>query len=404
VYTKSFLLLTLVNFLAFAVLNAYNLLPLYIQALGGREAEIGRIMAVYQFAAILCQAATAGLLDRWPRRPVLLASMAALTAASFAFALTTRLGWHFYLFRFTQGAALALSSTIGLALIGGLAPPGRRAEAVGLYGVAGLAALALAPAAGESVLHAWGFHALFLATGLLGIGALLLCTVIPLPPADVRPKGPSLRLRGWLPLLPVLQPAFQFGLANAILFVFLPPFGRDVGLPRVGLFYLVYTAAAIAVRVAGGRLADRLGRRQIILPSLAGQTLGLVLCIGLESSAAVLVLVGLLNGAAQGFLFPATSAMAFELAPGGRRTQALAVFNMAVLLGGVIGATGFGWLAEVLGYRPSFALIGAVLGAGTLVFWWSSRATGVSPGRPTTVTTAEHATARSPAPSPDGDR
>ena len=380
-YTKPFLLLTLVSFLSYAVLNAYNLLPLYIQALGGREAEIGRIMALYHVAAILCQAATAGLLDRWSRRPVLLAGAVALTAASFAFALTTRLSWHFYLLRFTQGAALALSSTISLALIGELAPPGRRAEAVGLYGVSGLVAIALAPAAGEVVLHVWGFHALFLATGLLGVGAVLVCATIPLPAEGPRPESPAPALRGWLPLLPVLQPAFQYGLANTILFVFLPPFGQQVGLARVGLFYLVYTAAAIAVRVGCGRLADRLGRRQIILPALVGQTFGLVLCIGLQSMT-VLVLVGLLNGTAQGFLFPATSTMAFELAPSGRRTRILAIFNMAVLLGGVVGATGFGFAAETLGYRPSFGLASALLGLGTTIFWWSSRAVGPRPGRP----------------------
>ena len=380
-YTKPFLLLALVSFLTFGILNAYNLLPLYIHALGGREAEIGRIMAFYQIAAILCQAATAGLLDRWPRRPVLIAGTIALTAASLAFALTTRLSWHFYLLRFLQGAGLALSSTIGLVLIGEIAPPGRRAEAVGLYGVSGLAAIALAPAAGEVLLHAWGFHALFLATGLLGAGAVLVCAAVPLPSEGERPESTAPALWGWLPLLPVLQPAFQFGLANTILFVFLPPFGQHAGLPRVGLFYLVYTAAAIAVRVGGGRLADRLGRRRIILPSLIGQTLGLALCVGLQSTT-VLVLVGLLNGTAQGFLFPATSTMAFELAPSGRRTGILAVFNMAVLLGGVVGATGFGWLAEVLGYRPSFGVASALLGLGTTVFWWNSRTAGPPPSRP----------------------
>ena len=381
VYTKPFLLLTLVSFLTFGILNVYNLLPLYIHALGGREAEIGRIMALYHVAAILCQAATAGLLDRWPRRPVLLVGTIALTVASLAFALTTRLSWHFYLLRFLQGVGLALSSTVGLALIGELAPPGRRAEAVGLYGVSGLAAIALAPAIGEVVLHAWGFPVLFLSTALLGVGAVMVCATIPLPAEIPHLERVAPTRRVWLSLLPVLQPAFQFGLANTILFVFLPPFGQQIGLHRVGVFYLVYTAAAIAVRVGGGRLADRLGRRQIILPALVGQTLGLVLCIGLQSTT-VLVLVGLLNGTAQGFLFPATSALAFELAPSGRRTGILAIFSMAVLLGGVVGATGFGWAAEVLGYRPSFGLASAVLGLGTLIFWWNSRAATPFPGRP----------------------
>jgi hypothetical protein len=49
----------------------------------------------------------------------------------------------------------------------------------------------------------------------------------------------------------------------------------------------------------------------------------------------------------------------------------------------VVGATGFGWVAEVLGYRSSVGLANAVLlGLGTMVFWRSSRATGPLPGRP----------------------
>jgi dipeptide/tripeptide permease len=55
---------------------------------------------------------------------------------------------------------------------------------------------------------------------------------------------------------------------------------------------------------------------------------------------------------------------------------------MAVLLGGVVGATGFGWAAEVLGYRPSFGLASALLGLGTLIFWWNSRAASLLPVRP----------------------
>jgi len=133
------------------------------------------------------------------------------------------------------------------------------------------------------------------------------------------------------------------------------------------------------VRVAGGRIADRLDRHKVILPSLLGQTAGLLLASVLDATW-LLVLVGVLNGTAQGFVFPAASAMAFEAAPGGRRAQTMAVFNVAVLLGGVLGATGFGWLAESAGYRPSFAGAGLVLGLGALGFWGAVRRTGRGAG------------------------
>ena len=52
------------------------------------------------------------------------------------------------------------------------------------------------------------------------------------------------------------------------------------------------------------------------------------------------------------------------------------------MLGGVVGATGFGWAAEVLGYRSSFGLASAFLGLGTMIVWWNSRAARPLPGRP----------------------
>jgi hypothetical protein len=43
VYTKPFVLTTLAFFCFFTHVNAYNLLPLYLQTLGARTGEIGTI-------------------------------------------------------------------------------------------------------------------------------------------------------------------------------------------------------------------------------------------------------------------------------------------------------------------------------------------------------------------------
>ena len=49
-YTKPFVLTTLAFFCFFTNVNAYNLLPLYLQALGARTGEIGSIMAMFSVA------------------------------------------------------------------------------------------------------------------------------------------------------------------------------------------------------------------------------------------------------------------------------------------------------------------------------------------------------------------
>jgi MFS family permease len=202
----------------------------------------------------------------------------------------------------------------------------------------------------------------------LALGALGICVAGQVPTETVREQAERLGRSFWRNFSPVLVPAFQFGLANGVVFVFLPPFVHQVGLPRVGPFYLVYSLMAVAVRFLGGRLADRLERRQVILPSLVGLSAGVLALSGLQSTW-LLVLVGVINGTAHGFLYPAASAMAFDLAPAAGRGKALAVFNCAILAGGMAGAIGFGWLAELMGYRLGFACLGLTLGFGAAAFW-----------------------------------
>jgi MFS family permease len=367
VYTKPFVLAALANFLFYSNINAYTLLPLYIQALGGGEGEIGTIMAMYSVAAILCQASTGAFLDRWSRKPVILVAAGTLTVVSTAFTLTTRLDWHFYILRFLQGGAVAIFLTSNLTLIADLAPPSRRAEAVGIFGVSGLVSIALAPAVGEVILRAWGFQAFFAATVLLAMGAVGVCLATVVPASEVGEPSRGFAPSFWRTFFPILTAAFQFGLASSIVFVFLPPFARHVGIPRVGPFYLLYTCAAVAVRFLGGQMADRLGRQKVILPSLVGLAVGILL-FSVVHSTWLLLVIAVINGTAHGFLYPAASALAFDRAPAGGRGRTLAIYNIAVLTGGAVGAFGFGWLVEFLGYRPGFILVGLILISGAGVF------------------------------------
>jgi MFS family permease len=325
-------------------------------------------MAMYAVAAILCQAVAGPLVDRFGRKPLIVVGACLVVGVSIAFLFSARLGWHFYLLRFLQGAAFAAFMTSNLTLLADLAPAARRAEAVGVFGVSGLVTIALGPAVGEVVVQTFGFRGLFLGSVLLGIGALAVClaTEVPRPMAVevARPLGAGF----WKPYVPVMLSAFQFGLANSVVFVFLPPFARSAGVARIGPFYVVYTVMAVAVRFLGGRVSDRLERRQVILPSLIALAVG-VLLFSLLRSSWMLILIAFINGTAHGFVYPATSALAFDRAPSGARGRALAVFNAAVLTGVATGAVGFGWFAELVGYRPGFVVLGLVLAAGAGVFW-----------------------------------
>jgi len=42
---------------------------------------------------------------------------------------------------------------------------------------------------------------------------------------------------------------------------------------------------------------------------------------------------------------------------------------MASLSGGALGALGFGWIAQLVGYRTGFLIAGLILTNGALLFW-----------------------------------
>jgi MFS family permease len=123
------------------------------------------------------------------------------------------------------------------------------------------------------------------------------------------------------------------------------------------------------VRATAGRLIDTVGRRAILIPSLALQAAGAGILAGLGPlgtragwpAAPFLALVGLVAGVAHGFLYPALSALVIDVTPAHLRGRILGVFSAFILSGQAAGAVGFGAIVHVLGYPPAFALLAACL-------------------------------------------
>lgn len=137
---------------------------------------------------------------------------------------------------------------------------------------------------------------------------------------------------------------------------------RDLGisLGQAGLL-----AAATAVPQAlgspfAGVLSDRLGRRPMIVLSLASVGV-LSLAAALASSFAVLAAIRFTAGLL-GSMAP-TSLMASigDLFPAGRRTRAMGWFNMGFSFAAIAGVPLMGAVGGVFGWRWAFVAIGAVL-------------------------------------------
>ncbi|MEU6084413.1 MFS transporter [Streptomyces sp. NPDC047108] len=141
-------------------------------------------------------------------------------------------------------------------------------------------------------------------------------------------------------------------LATSIVNVALPQIREGVGLSESGTTWVVnaYSLAFGALLLAGGRAADLLGRRRVLVTGLA-LFAGSSLAAGLATSSGALITARAVQGLAAAAIAPASLALAMGLYPSGPgRGKALGVWGAVtaaggaggVLLGGVVTQTG-GW-------------------------------------------------------------
>jgi MFS family permease len=375
---QAFLLATATSFFFFASLNCFVLLPIYVTQLGGTEVAVGIVMGTYSAVGILCQPLVGPWVDALGRRPFMLLGVALVVLSSVLAMLATgvtALG----LVRALQGLGFSAFFVANYSYVLDLVPIERRGWALGIYGLSGMASTAIAPLFGEMVIRRFGFRPLFAACGALALltGAIVWILAererVDVPTAPALPSARALLDDLWHRHMAI---AVFFGLGSGTLFAFLPTFGETLGVQTLGLFYIAYACAAMAVRVVAGHWIDTRGRRAVIVPSMFLQATGVGLLAALAflitrvhglPPLPVLFVAGLIGGSAHGFLYPGLAALVADQAHEARRGTVIGVFSAIVLIGNAGGAFAFGGVAHRFGYAVTWSTLTALLLAGAVM-------------------------------------
>ncbi|TMB03110.1 MAG: MFS transporter, partial [Deltaproteobacteria bacterium] len=179
------------------------------------------------------------LLDRFGRRIFLLGGIATMSAAAGAFLLVDRIGPAIFALRALQGLAFAAGFNAASTLAAEFAPEGRRAAALGLFGVSTLATHALAPTLGEQLVRLGGFPALFVAASVFS--AVGLAVAWPLPDDAPARFHAALPLRTTAELSTAIATVACCGVAFGAVITYVPTFVQDAALGSVATFFLSYT-------------------------------------------------------------------------------------------------------------------------------------------------------------------
>ena len=367
---------TVTNFSFWLSMNGFVLLPLYIQQLGGTEIEIGFVMGLYSGVGIVCQPLIGPWVDVIGRRPFMLVGVALNIGASLLAILPGSVPL-LALVRVIQGFAFSTFFVGAFSYVVDIIPPARRGWALGIYGVSGFVSTAVAPLFGEWIIRTLGFRALFALSAVLGLVTAALVWPVreaarhSTLPARLAPGAMQAAVEDLLHLHMFVT--MFFGLGSGTIFAFLPTFAEDLGVRTLSLFYTADALAAIAVRIAGGRLIDTRGRRAVIVPSMFVQaaSTGLLAALGAlvirNSSTPVLpslFVAGLLSGGAHGFLYPGLAALVTDHTPAERRAAVVGLFSAMFLTGQAAGAFAFGYVAHAAGYEAMWAALTLLLALG----------------------------------------
>jgi DHA2 family multidrug resistance protein len=111
-------------------------------------------------------------------------------------------------------------------------------------------------------------------------------------------------------------------------------------------------ASAIALPISGW-LADKVGRKRLLLISVVGFTAASVLC-AVATSLGEMVVFRALQGVSGAFIVPLAQATLFDINPREKHSQAMALFGGGVMIGPILGPVLGGWLTDNYNWRWVF--------------------------------------------------
>jgi MFS family permease len=346
-------------------------IPAFARHFGVSTAAAASVVSAFALMRIVGALPAGRLADRFGQ-PMVMATGIAIVAVSSIVAGFSNSFAELIVLRGAGGVGSAMFGVSGQTLLLVSVPNEQRGRASGLFAGGFLVGGISGPAVG-GVIAAWSERAPFIIYGCMLIipaviaGAVLHDRSRQRPEAAHRPRravaeiAGALRDRAYRAAASAnLADGFAtMGVRSAIV----PLFVRDI-LHRsavwTGIGFLVVAGINAATLLPAGRLADRLGRRPVVIGGCLVAAAGMLLLTLLPRLGGYLAALAVL-GLGSGFLDVGPAAMLGDVLKG-RGGTVVATFQMAGDVGTVAGPVTAGYLVDVASYDAAFGLTACVLG------------------------------------------
>lgn len=358
-YTVEFLRVTVLMFLLMTTMTIFMLLPILVERMGGDAVDIGLVMGIMPIGAVISRFFWGKWMDLAGRKKTLLLSTLLNTVVLFLFLTVHSIGFWIIILRLLQGVAMGGYITAVWTIIADISPPVRLAESLGIFGIAGMVALAVGPWGGELIMNRFDFEGVFLVSGLISAIALVLS--FPLresrPVATCETIKPSYRRTMGRGVLVILLITFAFAVSRSAFASFFAEYSRLQQIGSIGLYSIIYSLTTIFFRLIAGKLSDRIGRVRVLTPALIvfGTGIGLIAVI---RTLPVFIISAFLCGLGHCFLYPVLNAMVVEKVHSCARGTATGLFINSFDIGIGAGSLIWGVVAQFGNYHLMYILGG----------------------------------------------
>jgi len=341
-------------------------LPRYVRGpIGGGDLAVGIVVGAFAATAVIGRPIGGRIADARGRRAIVVAGLL-ITGLAGALYLVPAGVAGLVVARLVLGIGDGWVFTAGLSWIIDLAPPARRGQMIGLFGLAVWGGLSTGPLLGQIVYDIGSYEAVFVLSALVPLVGAAIARRVPDAHQPVAPaRGPG----GLLPR-GVVAPGVALALANigyGTVAAFVVLLLDDRGVGHGAAVFTAFAAAVVIARLVLGRLPDRLGPHPTAAAAGVAEALGLAL-LAVAGSPAVAVAGGVVMGLGFSLLFPSLALIAVARAGGRRRATAIGGFTAFFDVGVGLGAPLAGVVAALASYEAAFltaagaALLGTAVG------------------------------------------
>ena len=382
IWTRNFICVLFTNCLLVMSSNSVNtMVSTYTTYLGAGPRLMGLLTGLF-FAVALAMRPVAGpVTTRIDNRKLMMLVYAIGCFVNLGYAVFHSIPM-FLIFRILNGVEYAFVGSLGMTIAADSLPKEKLSSGLGIYGVSGAIATSIAPQV-AIWLRDWGtalrdldlgYTFVFLFAAIcLGLGVVASYLMNP----DHKDKDVIAGTGKWyqtiiskyaiFPAVLMLLMIISYSLFSA----YMVPFGEEIGVKNVGIFFTVLSIGMLASRPISGSLSDKLGTKIIFIPAAILFALCFIV-LGSAGSVWMIAVAALIAAVGYGAMNPIVQSLCMQTETRARRAVASNTLFVGMDVGFFVGPLIGGFIVDLANYRTVmyFGIVPVVLGLLAFFIGW----------------------------------